>query len=243
MNRRYLDPNRVTYEVWNIPALASFPKPMTCQYHTRRRYSSFDTYKGRKITKGLEALAARFDLDFKFGTSPRDYTLSRDPFPSNGSLLSLLADQVLPTALTVNNTRANISNIIIANTGALRFDIYTGPFTKNDQLTASPFTDAFNYIANVPLGFASAILPALNKEGANGRRDLESAAERYAHGDVETQYRLWLEEMHARAGPERLEAPNLTLGYVTKDVGSSPSSHAQKLIYQSFLFLGVPGGG
>ncbi|KAH9039800.1 Metallo-dependent phosphatase-like protein [Lactarius pseudohatsudake] len=200
VNRRYLDPNRVTYE-----------------YHTNSRDSSFDTSIGRQITKGLKALAAQFDLDFKFGTAPRDYTLSRDPFPSNGSLLSLIVDQVLPTALTVNNTRANIPNIIITNSGGLRFDIYSGPFTKNDQLTASPFADAFVFIAGVPLSVASAVLPALNGEGANSRRELAEAAERYARGDVETRYRLWLEEMHARAGPERRAAQNLTLGYVTKD--------------------------
>ncbi|KAH9039790.1 Metallo-dependent phosphatase-like protein [Lactarius pseudohatsudake] len=200
VNRRYLDPNRVTYE-----------------YHTNGRDSSFDTSVGRKITEGLKALAAQFDLDFKFGTAPQDYTLSRDPFPSNGSLLSLIVDQVLPAALTVNNTRANISNIIITNSGGLRFDIYAGPFTKNDQLTASPFTDAFVFIADVPLSVASAVLPALNGEGANQRRELAEAAERYARGDVETRYRFWLEEMYARAGPERRAAQNLTLGYVTKD--------------------------
>ena len=226
MNRRYLDPNRVTYEVRNIPALVSIPKPITSQYHTNRRDSSFDTSKGRMITKGLEVLAARFDLAFKFGTAPRDYTLSRDPFPSNGSLLSLIVDQVLPTVLEVNNTRANISNIIITNSGGLRFDIYAGPFTKNDQLTASPFTDAFLFIADVPLGVASAVLPALNGEGANGRRDLEAAAERYARGDVGTRYRRWLDEMNARAGPERRAAQNLTLGYVTEDVSFTP--HPQR---------------
>ncbi|KAH9042965.1 Metallo-dependent phosphatase-like protein [Lactarius deliciosus] len=200
VNRRYLDPNRVTYE-----------------FHTNGRDSSFDTSMGRKITEGLKALAVQFDLDFKFGTAPQDYTLSRDPFPSNGSLLSLIADQVLPAALTVNNTRANIPNIIITNSGGLRFDIYAGPFTKNDQLTASPFTDAFVFIAGVPLSVANAVLPTLNGEGANGRRALTEAAERYARGDVETRYRFWLEEMYARAGPERRAAQNLTLGYVTKD--------------------------
>ncbi|KAH9019351.1 hypothetical protein EDB85DRAFT_1896772 [Lactarius pseudohatsudake] len=140
VNCRYLDPNRVIYEGWNRPALALFPKPIARQYHTNQIAAI-----RRKITKGLEALAARFDLDFKFGTAPRDYTLSRDPFPSNDSLLSPIADQVLPTAL--NNTRANIPNTIIANLGSLRFDIYAGPFTKNDQLAASPFTDVFVFIA------------------------------------------------------------------------------------------------
>lgn len=212
--------------------MASFLKPITRQFHTSSRDSQFDTSEGRKITKGLEALATQFDLDFKFGTAPQDYTLSRNPFPSNGSILSLIVDQVLPTALAVNNTRANISNIIITNSGGLRFDIYAGPFTKNDQLTASPFTDAFVFIADVPLGVASAVLPALNGEGANERREV--AAERYARGDVETRYRHWLEEMHARAGPERRAAQNLTLGYVTTDVGFPFFSRTEA--NQSFLF-------
>ncbi|KAJ7840116.1 hypothetical protein B0H14DRAFT_2587677 [Mycena olivaceomarginata] len=56
------------------------------------------------------------------------------PFLSNNSLLSLMAE-VMPVALTVNNTCASVSNIIITNSGSLRFDIYAGPFTKNDQLT------------------------------------------------------------------------------------------------------------
>ncbi|KAH8994624.1 Metallo-dependent phosphatase-like protein [Lactarius akahatsu] len=166
VNRRYLDPHRVTYE-----------------YHTNSRDSSFDTSIGRQITEGLKELAARFGLDFKFGTAPRDYTLSRDPFPSNGSLLRIV-DQVLPTALT---------------------------------LTASPFTDAFVFIAGVPLSAANAVLPALNGEGANGRSELAEAAECYPRGDVETRYRLWLEGMNARAGPERRAAQNLTLKYVTQD--------------------------
>lgn len=163
----------------------------------------------------------RVDLDFKFATAPQDYTLSRDPFPSNGSLLSLMANQVLPTALAVNNSRSHIPNIIIANSGGLRFDIYAGRFTRNNQLTASPFTDAFLYIAGVPLGIASAVTPALNR--VNGKREVlvqrTVAEERYGRGNVEERYGRWLAEMHAWAGPERRAAQNLTLGYVTEDVG------------------------
>jgi hypothetical protein len=36
----------------------------------------------------------------------------------------------MPVALTINNTRAAIPNIMITNSGELRFDIYAGPFTK-----------------------------------------------------------------------------------------------------------------
>ena len=153
--------------------------------------------------------------------APQDYTLSRNSYPSNGSVLSLIVDQVLPTALGINNSRAEIPNIIIVNSGALRFDIYSGSFTKNDQLTASPFTNEFQYIAGVPLGIAKAVLPILNREGLNKRGSFEQdahAARLYARGDVEGPYRRWLAEMQSYVGLEPGAAQNLTPGYVTRDV-------------------------
>ncbi|KAJ7905759.1 Metallo-dependent phosphatase-like protein [Mycena olivaceomarginata] len=191
-SRRYLDPNRVTFE-----------------YHTGRGNFSFDTTWGRSITKGLEQLAKKFDLSFTA------------PFPSNNSLLSLMAE-VMPVALTVNNTRASVPNIMITNSGSLRFDIYAGPFTKNDQLTASPFADSFLYIPNVPFSVANAVLPALNGAGADNRkRDEGVEAELWARGYVGTRYREWMESMARRdaelGGEARRAAANLTLGYVTTD--------------------------
>ncbi|KAJ7905761.1 5'-nucleotidase [Mycena olivaceomarginata] len=124
---------------------------------------------GRSITKGLEQLAKKFDLSFTYGTAPHDFMIRAAPFPSNNSLLSLMAE-VMPIALTVNNTRASVPNIMITNSGSLRFDIYAGPFTKNDQLTASSFADSFLYIPNVPFSVANAVLPALNGAGADNRK-------------------------------------------------------------------------
>ncbi|KAI0039404.1 hypothetical protein FA95DRAFT_1585296 [Auriscalpium vulgare] len=201
-NRRYLDPNRVTYE-----------------YHTRRNAYTFNTSMGSRISTGMKALAKQFDLSAMFGTAPQDYTLSRDPFPSNGSLLSLLAEQVLPVALAVNNTRASVPSLVITNSGVLRFDVYVGPFDKNDQLTASPFDDSFLYITNVTLDVANQVLPALNNAGANKKREVLEGREEelYRRGAVDMRYRRWLEGMHLRASEERRAATNLTLGYVTKD--------------------------
>lgn len=200
--RRYLDPNRVTYE-----------------FHTGRSNHTFDTFQGREITSGLEKLSKRFDLDFLYGTAPRDFTLSRDPFPSNGSALSLLVGQALPVALAINNTRANIPNIIITNSGELRFDIYAGPFTKNDQLTTLPFADAFLFIPNITAGVAKQVVTTLNGDGANERRRaLERRyAELWGRGHVDHVYREWLADMDRRSGHERRAMHNLTLGYVTDD--------------------------
>jgi len=124
----------------------------------------------------------------------------------------------------VNNTRSNIPNLIIANSGSQRFDIYAGPFTKNDQLTVSPFNDAFLFIPNVTFSVASQVLPTLNHAGANQRRavmeELEARElELYGRGYVDMVYRKWLEEMDVRNnGFEKRAAQNLTLGYVTADV-------------------------
>ncbi|OSX61779.1 hypothetical protein POSPLADRAFT_1047044 [Postia placenta MAD-698-R-SB12] len=201
--RRYLDANRVTYE-----------------YHTGISNQTYDTTQGQNITRGLEELAVAYDLSYLYGNAPQDYTLSRYATHSSRARM-----QVLPYSLSINNTRAGVPNIIIVNSGELRFDILAGAFTKNDELTALPFLDAFLYIPNITLGVASEVLPALNKAGADEKkRDLsavERDAERYAQGDVGMRYNAWLEEMSARGAEmlqRRAESKNLTLGYVTSDL-------------------------
>ncbi|KAJ6495385.1 Metallo-dependent phosphatase-like protein [Mycena sanguinolenta] len=202
-SRRYLDPNRVTYE-----------------FHTGQGNFSFDTPGGRGITKGLEQLAVSFDLTFEYGVAPNDFLLSRASYPSNDSVLSLMVE-AMPVALTINNTRAGNPNLMITNSGELRFDIFAGTFTKNDQLTASPFADSFLFIPDVPFSAASAVLPALNGGGAqNRRRDQGLEAALRARGYTETRYREWLQEMYERDlqhREERRATENLTLGYVTTD--------------------------
>jgi len=111
---------------------------------------------------------------------------------------------------------------MITNTGSQRFDIYAGPFTKNDQLTSSPFTDQFLFIPDIPFSVANQILPSLNKHGADQRRSLFDELEGrehelYARGHVDRRYNEWLEEMDRRGGEQRRAAGNLTLGYVTHD--------------------------
>ncbi|KAJ7593465.1 Metallo-dependent phosphatase-like protein [Mycena floridula] len=198
-SRRYLDPNRVTYE-----------------YHTGRHGATFDTPQGKTITAGLQAIAIKYDINHVYGTAPQDYTFSRAPFGSNGSLLTLLGEQVAPVALAINNSRALIPNIIIINTGSQRFDIYKGPFTTNDQYTLSPHLNGFMYIPSVPFSIAKLVYPTLNEQGELRRRELDEL--RYAQGDVDKEFRDWLADMDIlHGGEQKREANNLTLGYVTKD--------------------------
>lgn len=199
--RRYLDQNRVTY-----------------QYHTETSNKTFDTSDGCSITEGLQDLAEQFDLSYQYGIAPQDYTMTRNPYPSNGSLLTLFIRDAIPTALAMNNTRTNVPNIMITNSGGLRFDVLKGPFTKNDQLTASPFTDLFLYIPNVTFSTANQVLPALNGAGAAERKKrAEMEMEWWGRGYVEGRYQAWLQEMERRARLGGRKENDLTLGYATSD--------------------------
>ncbi|KAG6901602.1 hypothetical protein C0995_010114 [Termitomyces sp. Mi166 len=147
--------------------------------------------------------------------------------------------KALPVALTVNNSRASIPNLIITNSGSQRFDIYSGSFTKNDQLTASPFTDTFLYIPDIKLSLANAVLASLNSAGAENRRSLveEREATEYRLGYVDKRYNEWLRNMNRRHGVEMRVARNLTLGYVTTD--SCPGA-GDDTLHAPLPFFDVP---
>ncbi|KAJ7770978.1 Metallo-dependent phosphatase-like protein [Mycena maculata] len=208
-SRRYLDANRVTY-----------------QFHTNRADRTFDTPEGRNITQGLLELEERFGLTYQYGVAPQDYTMTRSPYPSNGSILTLIMEKAVPTVLALNTTRAGIPSIVITNSGSQRFDIYKGPFTRNDELTASPFVNTFLYIPDVPFAAATAVLPALNDAGAErlwpgeGEAVEESRQERVWRQEraVEAGYAAWLADMHQRYHTQpSAAAQELTPGYVTSD--------------------------
>jgi hypothetical protein len=84
----------------------------------------------------------------------------------------------------VNNSRSHIPNIIIANSLLLRFDIFKGTFTKNDQLIASPYNDSFAYIPNVPLSVAKQVPDEINKN--NGK-----VTKRKAKREENWEERMW----------------------------------------------------
>ena len=119
--------------------------------------------------------------------------------------------------------------------------MFVGAFTKNDQLTASPFADAFLYVPSVRAGTAKAVLETLNDDGADERkRELahgERGGEMYGRGYVEHVYREWLEGMDRRfgGGEVRRGMGNTTIGYVTSDVSLSFS-----LFIIIILFIDLP---
>ena len=146
-SRRYIDNNLFSFH-----------------HHTSLNSSTFPTPHGRNVSSLISTSRAALKLDHKFGCAPVDLWTNRAPYPSNTSIFSWLEQLVIPDMVADNN-RTDKARIVIANTGAMRFDVFKGPFTRDTTFTVSPFTTGFRYIKDVPYGIANRILTVLNNEG------------------------------------------------------------------------------
>ena len=176
--------------------------------------SQLPTSKGRRITHQMDSVAQAWNLTEVYGSTPADYYLSRVPPSSPSSILHLLANEVLPTVISTSNAnRTGVPNIVLANSGSQRFDIYKGPFTKNDQYIVSPFKDHFLFLRDVPYRHASQIVHRLNTQGLSSAR----AAHQDEDMRVNAVYAQWTKQSAAGARVETSAGEEVSLGYVTKD--------------------------
>ena len=133
-------------------------------HHSGHNQTTFHTTKGRNVSELIQQSRTELKLDETFGCAPRDFWMSRAKYPSKDSIFTWLEEEVLPE--TVNETsRADIPRLIILNTGAIRFDIFKGAFTKDSTFIVSPFTSAFHYVPDVPYDKAKQVLKLLNTGG------------------------------------------------------------------------------
>lgn len=109
-SRRYIDFNRYGF-----------------QHHSGTNDSNFDTDHGLSVTRRIAEYRKSLELDKTYGCAPQDYLLYSTSYPSKTSLLSLLADRIIPE-LVVSPDRKSIPRLIYANAGFLRFDILKGGY-------------------------------------------------------------------------------------------------------------------
>lgn len=67
---------------------------------------------------------------------------------------------VLP--MIIRNSSRPHPPLVAVNSGAIRFDIFQGDFTINDEFIVMPFKNRFMYIPNVPRSAAAQFIDALN---------------------------------------------------------------------------------
>ena len=133
-------------------------------HHTGYNKSTFHSSHGGKVSKLIQASRSELNLDETFGCAPDDLWMSRAEYPSKNSIFTWLENEVLPEA--VNETsRADRARLILLNTGAIRFDIFKGAFTRDSTYIISPFTSGFHYIPDVPYEKAKQVLGLLNRVG------------------------------------------------------------------------------
>ncbi|KIW91884.1 uncharacterized protein Z519_07854 [Cladophialophora bantiana CBS 173.52] len=133
-------------------------------HHSGHNESTFHSERGRNITEAIGEAREALDLDRTFGCAPKDLWMSRAPYPSNNSIYSWLEEEVFPDIVS-DTRRVDRPRLVISNTGAIRFDIFQGPFTKDSTYIISPFTSGFHYIKDVPYIKAKHLINMLNRGG------------------------------------------------------------------------------
>lgn len=145
-NRRYIDNNLYSY-----------------YHHTGLDEHEFHTEHGRNTSRLIEQSRSELQLDQVYGCVPRNLWLSRVKYPSRNNIYAWLEKQVLPEALK-DDSRNGKPALAIINTGAIRFDIFKGPFTQDSIYIVSPFTSGFRYLKDIPYDKAQLVVHFLNKQ-------------------------------------------------------------------------------
>ena len=136
-------------------------------HHSNTTNTTFPTETGLNISTAIHTARKRLKLDKFLGCAPQPFYVNRAPYPSDTSIFTWLQTSVLPAQLQREPRAANDSKkaLVLTNTGAMRFDIFEGPFTRDTELLVSPFTSGFHFLADVPWGVAKRVLTLLNGEG------------------------------------------------------------------------------
>lgn len=121
--------------------------------------SQLSTEHGRNVSLRIAEIRADLELDEWRAYVPKTYYMDRAPFPSSNSIFSLLQDSILPL---LGGLSAGRPRLILMNTGAIRFDLFKGEFTKDSGFIVSPFRNTWLYIPAMPRGIAEQILPIIN---------------------------------------------------------------------------------
>ncbi|CAL5866655.1 uncharacterized protein PFLUO_LOCUS864 [Penicillium psychrofluorescens] len=133
------------------------------RHHSGLDEDGFPTEQGRNVSRLIAESRSALHLDEVHGCAPRDLWMSRVKYPSNDSIYTWLESQVLVDSLK-DESRGDTPALAILNTGAIRFDIFQGPFTQDTTFIVSPFTSGFRYVKDVPYDQAQLIVGILNKQ-------------------------------------------------------------------------------
>jgi hypothetical protein len=202
VSRRYLDWNRLTFA-----------------YHAEgSQDNTFDTSIGKDVTHEITQERKALNLTALYGCAPETYCQYCKPFGADCNIFTLLETALAKTV--INESRADIPRLIIINSGSISFDLVQGPFTFDDSFIVSPFSDAFQFIPNVPYAEASKVIGILNAGPFQKRDQLTQSDFNFSPLNGETCVDPPVSHNpHAleRRAFTRRATPALTPGYTTTD--------------------------
>ncbi|KAI9331848.1 Metallo-dependent phosphatase-like protein [Obelidium mucronatum] len=138
VDRRYLDANVPTYN-----------------YHLGQAEATplgSSTEKGKKILDIIATASVKTESTKIIGTAPKDYYMNRVNNTHENSIYRLVGEYMAPT--WQKPAPANPAYFII-NSGSIRLDIFSGPFTYDSAFQASPFEDYTYVVPDVPFSVIS----------------------------------------------------------------------------------------
>ncbi|KAH3900074.1 related to 5^ nucleotidase [Saccharomycodes ludwigii] len=120
---------------------------------------NIENSNGAEVSEEISKIRKKLNLDEVYGYIPQNYYMYYEPLTSKKNIYNLLINKILPTLEVKHPT---IPRYIMINTGAIRYDLYKGVFTKDTQYIVSPFGNEWNYI-KLPSKLASKISDKINK--------------------------------------------------------------------------------
>ncbi|RAK72629.1 metallophosphoesterase family protein [Aspergillus fijiensis CBS 313.89] len=132
-------------------------------HHTGLDEGTFHTEHGRNVSLLIQQSRSALKLDKIHGCAPRDLWMSRVKYPHENNIYTWLEEEVLSVSLK-DESRTGKPALAIVNTGAIRFDIFRGPFTQDTTYIVSPFSSGFRYVKDVPYHKAKFVVEVLNKQ-------------------------------------------------------------------------------
>jgi len=200
--RRYIDNNLYSFH-----------------HHTSLNATTFPTEHGRNVSSAIASARTVLKLDKRFGCAPMDLWTNRAPYPSKHSIFTWVQGLVFPDMIHDPN-REDKPSLVLTNTGALRFDIFKGPFSVDTTYSVSPFTSGFRFIKDVPYSVAKRLLvvlnqevPQLEQEHHRLRAPIPAAFEDHART---------LEGVHAQVASQSKDGQQIVMGDESEDTPLIP---------------------
>lgn len=128
-----------------------------------RSLDEFNTAKGNEVADLIKSTRKELHLEKILGhIKHSNYYMDYVPIDNSKSIFRLLTEKILPTLRPTNqNATYSPNRIIIINTGSIRYDLYKGPYTIDQQYIVSPFQNDWSKVT-LPKAVALQIAKTLN---------------------------------------------------------------------------------